>query len=267
MISADDVLRYVPWGALYDGTSASYQVERFAHALYSEAARSQLERLREDAPSAAGFGVSEALDGFDRLQAVPSELEAVIRRSRDDSDGVYQGDIYLDAAFDSAALLGALESGVRIVHIASHFEFRPGGERDSFLLLGDGTRLSLSDIRERDLPFDDVDLVSLSACDTAVASSSNGREIEGFAGVVHGQGAASVIATLWKVHDPSTALVMKRFYEGLAEGHTKAEALQTAMLHLLAPKREGHETGGESADAGYAHPYYWAPFLLIGNWR
>lgn len=266
MISADDALRYVPWSALYDRGSEAYLVQRFAFALYAEVARNQLERPREDHPMAAGFGVSKAMGGFAQLPEVVSELETIVRRDRDD-DGVYDGEIYLDAEFNSDSFVSALESGFQLVHIASHFEFRPGNERESFLLLGDGTRLSLGAIRERDLPFDEVDLVTLSACDTAVGATSDGREIEGLAGVVQGQGAASVVATLWQVYDPSTAILMRRFYESLARRRTKARALQLAELYLLAPELTGGGPDAGGAPSIYRHPYYWAPFLLIGNWR
>ena len=86
-------------------------------------------------------------------------------------------------------------------------------------------------------------------------SLSNGAEIENFGALVQRQGAKSVMATLWPVIDESTSLFMKRFYQLREQNKlTKAEALRQAQLSMI--------TSGDK----FAHPYYWAPFVLMGNW-
>ena len=68
------------------------------------------------------------------------------------------------------------------------------------------------------------------------------------------------MATLWAAADESTRLLMEEFYRGhVSGGLTKAEALQQAQLSLL-------RGDGKAATASYSHPYYWAPFILMGNW-
>ena len=135
-------------------------------------------------------------------------------------------------------------------------EFISITESNSFLLLGDGKQLTLGDIRTQNYRFDNVDLLTLSACDTGLGGGrdAQGREIEGFGVIAQRQGAKAVLATLWPVSDQSTATLMAEMYRRRQEEKlTKAEALRQAQLSLLSQSR-------------YSHPFYWAPFILMGNW-
>jgi len=260
MLSLDGTLRYVPWAALYDAKRQRYLVEDFSFAIYSERSRNLLERRPGSAPRAAALGVRRKLQGFPALVAVASEVEAIVRTGPLDTDGVFDGVIYLDEQFNHDTFVGVLEAGFPIIHIASHFVFQPGTARDSYLVLGDGSRLSLAQISAENLPFDDVELITLSACDTARGDASDGREIDGFGAVVLGQGAASVLASLWKVNDRSTSELMREFYTGWSRrGETnKATALRNAQLTMLLP--------ADGAGGFRTHPYFWAPFVIMGNW-
>ena len=151
--------------------------------------------------------------------------------------------------------MDALDKGYPALHIASHFVFKPGTERDSYLLLGDGTKLSLAQMNDEDLDFNNVDLLTLSACETAMGGTkANGREIEGFGGFAQRQGAKAVLATLWPVADKSTGLFMKNMYElRQKKDLTKAEALQQAQIAFILSEH-------------YSHPFFWGPFILMGNW-
>ena len=144
-----------------------------------------------------------------------------------------------------------------MLHLASHFVFKPGTETDSYLLLGDGGRLSLRDLREAGFNFRNIDLLTLSACETAIGggADANGREVEGLGALAQQRGARAVMATLWPVADASTGLLMQHFYRLRvgAGGVSKAEALRQAQLLLLRGQP-------------YAHPFFWAPFILMGNW-
>jgi CHAT domain-containing protein len=96
-----------------------------------------------------------------------------------------------------------------------------------------------------------VELLVLSACQTAKGDS---RAALGLAGVAVRSGARSTLATLWAVRDQSTAGFMAEFYKQLSQpGVSRAEAVRQAQLALLKQRQ-------------YAHPFYWAPFLLVGNW-
>ena len=99
-----------------------------------------------------------------------------------------------------------------VVHIATHFTSRPGVAANSQLLLGDG-ELSLAEIESQTRLFNGVDLLTLSACNTAFTNKSeDGREIDSFGTIAQRLGAKSVIASLWSVDDDSTATLMQTMY-------------------------------------------------------
>lgn len=96
-----------------------------------------------------------------------------------------------------------------------------------------------------------LELLILSACQTAAGDN---RAVLGLAGVAVRSGARSTLGTLWSVEDESTVELMNKFYSELSQpGVTKAEALRQAQLLLL-------------RSPNYRYPYYWAPFVLVGNW-
>jgi CHAT domain-containing protein len=158
----------------------------------------------------------------------------------------------------------ALDEGTPIVHLATHFLFRPGTIADSFLLLGDGNHLTLEEINYGDFKFNNIDQLTLSACDTAMGTDVGaGREVEGLGVLAQKKGAKSVLATLWSIADESTGIFMFRYYSLLQEkGMTKAEALRRVQVEFI----EGKLLGAGSGNRRYEHPFYWAPFILMGNW-
>ena len=286
MFSLDGVLRYVPMAALYDGKQ--YLAELYGVALYTTVGRENL----KDEPKAnwrvAGMGVSKAHVGFKALSGVEDELNGIVRSGQSDDTGVLPGDIALDQDFTQAKIRQELIRKPSVVHLASHFSLNPGTEQASFLLLGDGTHLSLAELRKGRYPFGAVDLVTLSACETAT-TGGKGSEIEGMAGIVQRKGAKSVLATLWPVADSSTAQFMQHFYRiREQENLSKTEALRQTQLAMLSGELGGpgdkRQRGGglrdqqglpiskgvafaNAANFPWAHPYYWAPFVLMGNWR
>ncbi|HLM56703.1 MAG TPA: CHAT domain-containing protein [Pyrinomonadaceae bacterium] len=281
MWSLDGVLRYAPVAALHDGRQ--YMVEKYRNSVFTKASLSHI----KDEPSARwralGFGVSKSYGDFAALPAVPEELRGIIKDEAVtlSASGVLPGKISLDEAFTADAFKTALRQRFPLVHVASHFQFQPGNETDSFLLLGDGSRLSLAQIKTAFNLFSGVELLTLSACDTATGGAgADGKEVEGFGVLAQRQGAKAVVASLWPVADASTRRLMQEFYRLRDEqsGLPKSEALRQAQLSLLrgAPEASGDAARrGLSADAtapaggksSFAHPYFWAPFILIGNWR
>ena len=294
MVYLDGALRYLPLAALHDGEH--YLVERYGLAVYTAVKDDNLREKPLPGWQLAGFGVSAGHDEvgptrrrFRGLPGVPGELNGIVKHSKKDKDGVLPGRVYLDADFTAAALTGVLrEAHHRVIHLATHFALESGDD-DSFLLLGDGSALTLRDLRRQ--RFGGVDLVALSACDTAVELTAHaGREVEGLGTVVQQRGARGVIATLWPVADASTGIFMQSLYRLRAkQGLTKAEALRQAQLALMrttaVPQQPGTrgwvDDGPAASQSGaavpegrtrgptpktYAHPYYWAPFILMGNW-
>lgn len=100
----------------------------------------------------------------------------------------------------------------------------------------------------------DADLVTLSACNSAMGSEMGGEGLLGLTRAFQYAGARSVLASLWSVADVSTADLMQRFYSHLRAGKAKAEALQAAQIELI-------------RSPGFSHPFHWAAFQLVGDWR
>jgi len=282
MWSLDGVLRYLPFSALHDGRQ--YMVERYRASVFTPASNPRLKDVPAPWRAGLGVGVSKPQPGFDALPDAARELRGIIRDpDSTDGSGVIRGRVLLDEAFTESALRAELGQQPPIVHVASHFQFRPGNEADSFLLLGDGRRLSVAELGKSWTFFKGVDLLTLSACDTAVGGAgASGKEVESFGVLAQRNGAKAVIASLWPVADSSTRLLMERFYRARTQSKamTKAEALQAAQLALLrgesdaapgSPRARSHRRTASAAtgerDRPYSHPFYWAPFLLIGNWR
>lgn len=180
------------------------------------------------------------------LPGVTKEIEALQR--------ILPGTRLLDAGFTVDAFQFAAQSQQhRIVHVASHGVF--GGSADSSYILAyddlltlNGLQTMLSGERFQKHP---IELLSLSACETA---AGNDRAPLGISGAAMKARAKSVLGTLWPVDDEAAVLVMESFYKGLAQqGLGKAQALRQAQRQLLSNRQ-------------LAHPFFWAPFALIGNW-
>jgi CHAT domain-containing protein len=286
VFSLDRVTRYIPMSAVFDGEK--YLVENYN---ISTIISANLTKMSDRLPpgtqntSVLAMGLSNAVAGFNPLPNVPKELDAIVRQSSTDSQGIYRGLKLLNQTFDRKALRDNL-AGHLILHIATHGKFIPGNSYDSFLLLGNGEKLPIPDIQSlRDLS--KVHLVVLSACETALGETGqDGTEIAGLSYYFLSGGAKAVMASLWQVNDESTRLLMEQFYSNLAKSTTqspitKAQALRQAQLSLIqgnqtsvanansrtsleVQPRPGGQTAATTA-SGFSHPFYWAPFILIGN--
>ena len=259
MLSLDGSLRYIPFGALYDGQQ--YLVENWRLPLFTELERDRLKFSPLPRARVAAFGMTRAVEGFRPLTGVQDELNQVVKTA---SGGLFPGDRFLDQQFNEGRLRSVTREPYQLLHIASHFAFSPGTEANSFLLLGDGSHLTLGKLRTGDWKFNNVDLLTLSACDTALGGGRDrdGREIEGFGDIVQERGARAVLASLWQISDASTPMLMTGLYRRLLNpAVTKAQALREAQLDLL------HKDDGSTGMPRYSHPYFWAPFVLMGNWR
>lgn len=151
-----------------------------------------------------------------------------------------------------------------MVHVATHFQSQPGDWNRSFLLLGTGERYEISELDQGlSTNLDDVDLITLSACATELTDKADGREFEGLGAVFQKKGAKAVIGTRWPVQDEGSAAVMRAFYAARGEERqmSKAAALQNAQVQLLTGKIKSR-----NPSIDLTHPYYWAPFILMGNW-
>ena len=143
-----------------------------------------------------------------------------------------------------------------VIHFACHGEFNDKQPMQSGLLLAksednDGI-LQVHELFGLNLK--NVNLIVLSACDTALSKIQGGDDLVGLSRGFIYAGTPSLMATLWQVDDRSTSMLMERFYENwLQKGLSKPEALRQAQLSI-------------KSMPGYEHPYYWAPFIIIGDW-
>ena len=292
-------LRYIPIDTLHDGTQYLVQKPRI-NVLATLTSRNLFEATTQG--DALAVGVSQGHDlgdetpgqkgfTFEPLPNVPKEARSIVRDTANGGTGPFPGTILLDDKATIVNLERDLANGVSILHIATHFVLASKDESGSFFLMGNNTRLPLSQWKQA-LKLRGVGLLTLSACETGIGSpDATGGEVSSIGEVSQYLGAQSVIVSLWPVADSSTSDLMRDFYARLhnAPEQGKAQALRQAQRDLLgdatvAPPGKG-ERGRpfqETPDKGkgdtatpfvkdpahpYAHPFYWAPFSLIGNWK
>ena len=258
MLSLDERLRLIPFAALLQ-PDGHYLMERYALVLYNEAAGGSLPESAARNWHVAAMGLSRPVAALPALKAVPDELSRVVRSAR------AGGKIYLDGQFTRGALNQVLARqttpGFNVLHVASHFVLYAGQPDASVLYLGDGSAISLGDMARSNLDFSGLQLVVYSACDTGLAGGkkSNGMEMDSLSAQTLRQGGQAVLGTLWRVSDTGMATAMDAFYkQGANLNLTLAEALQRAQRQLQA---------GPAGGTDLSHPFYWAPFVLMGNWR
>lgn len=269
----DDALRYLPFAALSDGEH--YLVEKYALELYSVDRQRNTESSVRSPPTVRGLGLTRAIAGYQALPAVADELCSVIRgpiaglsarsaacATTATGNGALAGEGYADAAFTEQRLVDLLSSPAHfsVLHIGTHFSLRPGNAMRSYLVLGDGSHLTLDHINALD--FTGIGLATLSGCQTGMGGAvlDDGREVEGLNAIVLRKGAQRVIASLWRVEDESTALLMRSMYTDFAsKADDVAVALQAAQRSLL--------DGSAAPSHDYSHPYYWAGFIVSGSRR
>jgi CHAT domain-containing protein/tetratricopeptide (TPR) repeat protein len=269
MWSLDSSLRYIPVAALFDPAKKEYLAQRYQNTLLTNAftGNSSEGKLPQKSWRGLGIGVSKAFNidvrgkntVFGELTNILPEVRSVVREESE-KDGVYLGKRLENTEFTLDSFNKNLSEKYQIVHIASHFYYDDKSPLESFLVLGDGSKLELADLRKKSNVFEGTELLTLSACETAKGSvNSFGKEIEGLAVLAQTQGAKSILATLWRVEDTSTRKIMSEFYKNLNKMKmSKAEALRQAQLKFLLQT---------NASVLQKHPFYWASFTLVGDWR
>jgi CHAT domain-containing protein len=227
------LLHQVPFHALFDGEG--YMLERFEIS-YAPSAR-VYSLCQQNAPRRSGkalvMGVADPL-----IPAVEKETRAVARYLPD-------AEVLSDERATSDALRGA-SSDCSVVHLACHGLFRADNPMFSSLKLQDGW-LNAAEVMRLDLA---GALVTLSACESGRNEVFEGDEPIGLTRAFLGVGASSLVVSLWLVKDEATASLMESYYKRLRDDAGPAEALRAAQLTI---KDE------------YPHPYYWAPFVLVGR--
>lgn len=240
----DGALRTIPMAALHDDTR--FLAESYAIATTPSLSLTDMGPSRVAGGRALLGGLTLPVQGYAGLPNVEAELQAV--------GHYFEGKTLQDRQYLVGNVQEELsETPYSVVHIASHGQFE-GDVRKTFLLTYDG-RLTMdllekliSPSRQRN---QNISLLTLSACQTAAGDD---RAALGLAGVSVKAGASSALASLWFINDESATLLVSEFYHQLSQPATsKAGALRSAQMKLLADKR-------------FSHPGYWSPFILIGSW-
>lgn len=261
----DRGLRSLPLATLHDGKQ--FIIERYSVGLMPSLSLTDTRIASVKNASVLAMGASEFETQLP-LPAVPVELDVINR--------LWPGEVHLNEPFVPTTLLKARQqTPYTVLHMATHAEFRAGALDESYIQFWD-RRLSLDQLPELQLGAPTVELLVLSACNTALGS----EEAElGFAGLAVQSGAKSAIATLWQISDLETAGLMAELYTQLDQASYKAEALRQAQLAMLrggVTVQNGQLTwsGGtqalpaslnQTSLADTQHPYYWSGFTLVGS--
>ncbi len=202
------------------------------------------------APSATVFALCQEKSGSEAphslVMGIPDERAPQILSEVQSVAGLLPHPELFLGPQATAEVLRQKGASSRLLHIATHGTYRQDNPMFSGIRLGDGY-LNLYDLYQMRLP---AKLVTLSGCATGMNFVSAGDELLGLQRGLFCAGATSLLLSLWDVHDQSTALLMQEFYKSLIRTGDMAGSLQTSMQHL----REQNP-----------HPYFWAPFILIGK--
>ncbi|MEB3339191.1 CHAT domain-containing protein [Okeania sp.] len=244
-------LRNIPLASLYDG-------EKYLGQKYNVAIAPGLELidpkpLTRQKLEVLAMGITESIRGWPALPNVRKELEDIQNQT--------SSEILLNESFTKEETNNeVVNNAYQVIHIATHGEFSSNAE-DTFILTWDD-EIDVEELRnmiksgtQQTRP---IELLVLSACRTATGDN---RATLGLAGISVRAGARSTIASLWYVSDEATAMLMKNFYQQLANPEiTKAEALRRAQQQIFQDAQAG------VINPEYKHPYFWSTFILVGNW-
>jgi CHAT domain-containing protein/predicted negative regulator of RcsB-dependent stress response len=278
IIVPHDVLHYLPFHALV-GPDGHYLIEKYPVYYLSSASLLQFvkEKRKAGGEKVLAFGNPDLGDPEKHLEF--AELEAKEVKATYPESSVY---IRKEATEEKSKTLSANHD---ILHFATHAKLNEDDPLSSAVLLAregneDG-RLEVREIFGMDLK---AKLVVLSGCETGLGKLSTGDELVGLTRAFIYAGTPSVVASLWSVDDSSTAHLMASFYKNL-KTMSKVEALRQAQLELIRGEgrsdllarrgvggigKLGETVKSESLSqnpisVSTSHPYFWAPFILVGD--
>ena len=243
-IIATGKLRYIPFEVLHDGNE--YLIEKYPISYLTRLSSRSLQTK----PSTSNQKILAVGNPIPRpplaLKGAEDEVKSIIP--------IFPG---TQIFIKSQATLANFKSQIprfSLLHLATHGCFQKGGckklgLKENTLLFAD-TKFNIQDAAL--LGLKNVDLITLSGCQTALKADSNGTEISGLAYLFERAGSKAVIASLWSAADEETKEIMVQFYQNLQKGMRKDEALRQAKLSQI---------------NNNVHPYFWSPFVLIGDGR
>jgi CHAT domain-containing protein len=267
---SDYGLRSVPMGVLYDGQHFLIEKYSISNSPNFSMIDSKFKSIRNSPVLAMG---ASTFTNQNPLPAVPLELRLI-------TQDLGTGQSFLNQPFTMNNLLSQRQQQpYEIIHLATHADFNAGSPDRSYIQFFD-SQLLLSDITKLRLNDPPVQLLVISACQSAVGNKT--AEL-GFAGLAVRSGVDTVVASLWYVSDEGTLALMSEFYRYLRTAPIKAEALQQAQIAMIkgnirieqgqliinqTPNQIKIALPPELANLNLnnlSHPYYWSAFTMIGS--
>ena len=255
----DGSLRKIPISALWDGEH--FLIEKYAVAVTPSLnilgpkplEGNQLKVLAAGFTQESTVTIGDKKITFNSLKNVSSEIETIKKIFPNST-------IIKDNNFTIEQLIAQLKNDdYPIIHLATHGQFSIN-PKETFILESSNSVIDVNELQKiliigKQSKPNSIQFLVFSACETA---KGDRRAILGMAGIAIRAGANSTMATLWLVNDKSTAFLIEKFYQNLKGGLeqkqiNKAEALKKAQLSLR-----------QSSD--FSHPYFWSPFVIVGNW-
>ncbi|MEH2194356.1 MAG: CHAT domain-containing protein [Nostoc sp.] len=269
----DAGLRSIPLAALHDGKQ--FLIEKYSLGMLPSLSLTDTSYVNLKNSQLLAMGASEFAKDQNQnpLEAVPLEVSTIVQK-------LWRGKFLLNKDFTLKNLRGQRQQNpFAMIHLATHVDFVPGDSSKSYIQLYD-TKLRLDQVRQLGWNKPPVELLVLSACKSAFGDEQ--AEL-GFAGLAIQTGVKSAIASLWYVSDAGTLGLMTEFYNELKTAPIKAEALRQAQLAMIQGKVriEGNQLTGikegislppqmatylkQNIVGNLSHPFYWAPFTMIGS--
>jgi len=246
-IIATGKLRYIPFETLYDQQTGKYLIQKYPinylTRLSSRSLKSNVETVHEPSLQKGIFALGNPIPHDPQnLPGTEEEVKNIVQ--------MFPGSqvfLHNDATLEKFKIAA---SRFPLLHLATHGCFQPQGcknlNMEANTILFADQQFKIADAAL--LGLQNTQLLTLSACQTALQTDSNGEEIAGVAYIFERAGAKSIIASLWSVNDAATKDLMIQFYQNMKQGMSKSEALRKAKLSKI-----------------NLHPFYWSPFILIGD--
>ena len=245
-IIATDQLRYIPFESLYDSKTEQYLLQKYPISYLTRISTANIPNSpSKTAKNLQALALANPKPTNQELKGTEKEAENLLKIFPQSE--TYLGEKATLDTFKTQA------SRFSILHLGTHGCFELAGcpnlkMQANTILFANNQQYNIADAAL--LGLKNTELITLSACQTAKEANANRQEISGLAYVLERAGAKSAIASLWDAEDNTSAEIMTQFYQNLQKGMTKSEAMQKAKLSQI-------ETN--------PHPFFWSPFILIGD--
>jgi CHAT domain-containing protein/uncharacterized protein HemY len=274
VIVPHDMLHYLPFQALLS-KEKKYLIESFSISYLPSATVLKYARGVNKGNRVDLFAVGNPITDLPPLPAAEQEAQEV--------SALFEKKLLLTGRQATKTSMKSQSPKYDLLHLSTHGEMIESNPLKSNLRFTpserDDGKLTVSEIFDMEIK---ANLVTLSACETALVKGEGGDfpqgdDLVGLSRAFIHAGAPSVIASLWMVSDESTAELMRGFYRNL-KSMSKSEALRKAQLDLMKSSIRlsvERSSGGSAQSIKYqqgmlikcSHPYFWAPFILLGDWR